>query len=148
MAGADPAQIALETGRVAAAAFTPGLWMGVVIVYLKAALLSSLPLFVSTFATSTIFTIVISFAVYLIGHLQATAREYWLSGAGVSPISRVFLALVAVVFPDLQLFNLVDEIAVGTVVPLALLGKTLALAGFYVLIYLLSAQFVFSNKEL
>ena len=51
---------------------------GIGIIYVKACLLAALTLFISTFATTTIFTTVVMVFVYFIGHLQATAREYWL----------------------------------------------------------------------
>ena len=131
-----------------AAAFTPGLVAGVCVIYAKSVLLAALTLFVSTFATSTIFTLVIAVAVYLIGHLQATAREYWMSGASPSPVARLFLALVSLVFPDLQLFNLVDDIVAGNAIAAGLLVRTLAMGGVYVAVYLALAATVFARKEL
>src|SRR5207247_7516485 len=86
---------------------------GIVIIYLKACLLAALTLFVSTFATTNIFTIVVMVFVYFIGHLQATAREYWLQEHGSGLVTRVFLAVVALLFPELQAFNLVDDIVAG-----------------------------------
>ena len=121
---------------------------GIIIIYLKACLLAALTLFVSTFATTNIFTIVVMVVIYFIGHLQATAREYWLQEHGTGWITRVFLALVALIFPDLQTFNLVDDIVVGAAIPLALFAKTAMLGIFYTTIYTLLAAFVFYGKEL
>jgi hypothetical protein len=86
--------------------------------------------------------------VYFIGYLQATAREYWLQTNGGTWLSRIFLAVVALLFPDLQSFNLVDDIVAGAAIPLALFFKTTALGGFYTLIYLLLADLVFYGREL
>jgi ABC-2 type transport system permease protein len=121
---------------------------GIVIIYLKACLLAALTLFVSTFATTNIFTIVVMAFVYFIGHLQATAREYWLQEHGSGLVTRVFLAVVALLFPDLQAFNLVDDIVAGTAISLGLFLKTAALGIFYTTIYTLLAAFVFYGKEL
>jgi ABC-type Na+ efflux pump permease subunit len=121
---------------------------GIGVIYLKACLLAALTLFVSTFATTNIFTIVIMVFVYFIGHLQATARDYWLEQQSAGWLTRVFLAIVALIFPDLQAFNLVDEIVAGVAIPLALLVKTALLGIFYTLIYTLAATFVFYGKEL
>ncbi len=63
-------------------------------------------------------------------------------------MARIFLAVVALLFPDLQLFNLVDDIVAGAAIPLALFLKTAALGGFYTMIYLLLACVVFYGKEL
>ena len=121
---------------------------GIVIIYLKACLLAALTLFVSTFATTNIFTIVVMVFVYFIGHLQATAREYWLQEHGSGLVTRVFLAVVALLFPDLQAFNLVDDIVAGTAISLGLFLKTGVLGIFYTTIYTLLAAFVFYGKEL
>ena len=125
-----------------------GQFPGIVIIYLKACLLAALTLFVSTFATTNIFTIVVMVFVYFIGHLQATAREYWLQEHGSGLVTRVFLAVVALLFPDLQAFNLVDDIVAGTAISLGLFLKTAALGIFYTTIYTLLAAFVFYGKEL
>ena len=121
---------------------------GIAIIYLKACLLAALTLFVSTFATTNIFTIVVMVFVYFIGHLQATAREYWLEQQSAAWLTRTFLAIVALIFPDLQAFNLVDEIVAGVVIPLALFAKAALLGIFYTAIYTLAATFVFYGKEL
>lgn len=148
LAGAPPEQITEAVRALKASAFNANLIPGVIIIYLKACLLAALTLLVSTFATSNIFTIVVMVFIYFIGHLQATAREYWLSENSAGWIARSFLAVVALVFPDLQLFNLVDDIVVGTAIPLGLFAKTATLGGFYVLIYLLVAWLIFEWKEL
>ena len=121
---------------------------GIVIIYLKACLLAALTLFVSTFATTNIFTIVVMAFVYFIGHLQATAREYWLQEHGSGLLTRIFLAVVALLFPDLQAFNLVDDIVAGTAISLGLFLKTAVLGIFYTTIYTLLGAFVFYGKEL
>ena len=124
------------------------LFPGIIIIYLKACLLAALTLFVSTFATTNIFTIVVMAFIYFIGHLQATAREYWLQEHSSGWITHVFLAIVALLFPDLQAFNLVDDIVAGTAISLGVFLKTAVLGAFYTTIYTLLAVFVFYGKEL
>lgn len=121
---------------------------GIGLIFVKACLLASLTLFVSTFATTNIFTIVVMVVVYFIGHLQGVAREYWLQQHSVDWWKRAFLALVALIFPDLQSFNLVDDIVAGAVIPLELFVKIAGLGFFYIIIYALLAAVVFYGKEL
>ena len=121
---------------------------GIIIIYLKACLLAALTLFVSTFASTNIFTVVVMAVIYFIGHLQATAREYWLQEHTAGWMTRAFLGLVALFFPDLQAFNLIDDIVVGAAISLALFAKTAAIGIFYTLIYTLLGTFVFYGKEL
>ena len=137
---------ALNTVRVSA--LNINIFPAIAIIYLKACLLAALTLFVTTFATTNLFTIVVMVFIYFIGHLQATAREYWLQEHSASLITRIFLAVVALVFPDLQAFNLVDDVVVGTAIPLALLLRTAALGIFYTTIYTMLATVVFYGKEL
>jgi ABC-type Na+ efflux pump permease subunit len=148
MSGAPPDQIADALRVVRSSAFNINIFPGIAVIYLKACLLAALTLFVSTFATSNIFTIVVMAFIYFIGHLQATAREYWLQEHGGGVITRVFLAIVTLLFPDLQAFNLVDDIVAGTAISLAVFAKTALLGVFYTTIYTLLATFVFYGKEL
>lgn len=145
---ATPEMMAQQIQEIHAATFTYSLIPGIIIIYVKAALFASLTLFISTFASSSIFTILVSVACYFIGHLQGIARDYWLGSATTGPLPRIFLAIVALLFPDLQLFNLVDDIVAGNSISLILFAKTAALGGLYTCIYLLAAYFIFASKEL
>src|SRR5437763_9560077 len=148
MSNAPRDQVADAVRIIQSSAFNIDIFPGIVIIYLKACLLAALTLFVSTFATSNIFTIVVMAFIYFIGHLQATAREYWLQEHGGGVITRVFLAIVTLLFPDLQAFSLVDDIVAGTAISLAVFAKTAVLGLFYTTIYALLATFVFYGKEL
>jgi ABC-type Na+ efflux pump permease subunit len=144
-----PSEQSAEALRlVRASAFNPSVFSGIAVIYAKGCLLAALTLFVSTFATSTIFTAIVMAFVYFIGHLQPIAREYWLQSNSAGWLPKTFLAVVALIFPDLQLFNLTDDVVAGNAVPLALLLKTLALGVFYVGVYLSLAWTAFFRKEL
>jgi ABC-2 type transport system permease protein len=148
MSRAPGEQVDAALNSVRAAGLNIDILAGIAVIFLKACLLAALTLFVSTFATTNIFTIVVMVFVYFIGHLQATAREYWLEQQTAGWITHAFLAIVALVFPDLQAFNLVDEIVAGVAIPLTLFAKTALLGIFYTAIYTIAAIFVFYGKEL
>lgn len=148
LAGASPEELALAVKEVTDATFNNNLLPGIAIIFIKSALLASLTLFISSFATSSIFTILMAAALYFIGHLQSTAREYWLSGLDVEWWSRLLAAAVALLFPDLQAFNLTDDIIAGTAVPLALFLNTAGLGILYVAVYFALSALVFSSREL
>ena len=148
MSGAPGEQVDDAVRAIRSSALNIDIFPGIVIIYVKACLLAALTLFVSTFATTNIFTIVVMAFIYFIGHLQATAREYWLQEHSSGWITRVLLAVVALLFPDLQAFNLVDDIVAGTAISLTLFFKTAVLGIFYTTIYTLLAAFVFYGKEL
>jgi hypothetical protein len=148
MAGLPAEQLAAALGEVRAATFNASLAPAILLIMVKATVIASLTLFVSTFATSTIFTTVVSAFVYFIGHLQGTAREFWLSEHGGTFVSRAFLGVVALIFPDLQLFDGADQLAAGGTIPAVLFFKTAGLGCSYALVYLLLAVAVFSGREL
>jgi ABC-type transport system involved in multi-copper enzyme maturation permease subunit len=146
--GLPPAQIAAAIASLKASAFNLNLLPGILLIYLRAALLASLTLFVSTFASSNIFTTVVMVFVYLIGHLQGTARTYWLQEHSSGWLAHTFLGLVALVFPDLQPFNLIDDVVAGTAIPLALFARTALLGCVYTTVYLFFAWAAFHEREL
>lgn len=148
----DPDQVEAAIQQVRASTFTANLLPGITIIYLKSAVCAASTLLVSTFASSSIFTIIVSVMIYFIGHVQPIAREYWLTQSTGGPQStallKVFLGFVALVFPDFQIFNLVDDIVVGTAIPLAMFLKTATLALGYIGIYTLVGYLLFAQKEL
>jgi hypothetical protein len=121
----------------------------VLAVFLRASIMASLALLISTFSTSTLFTTVVSFLIYFIGHFQADARDVYLQAgqAGESVFTRIAALLLALVLPDFQLFNVIDAVIEGQVMPLATLGK-LALVGlYYAMFFTVASWFIFADKE-
>jgi hypothetical protein len=143
----DPAMVASAIQGIKAATFNGSLLAAIVAIYLKAAVCASLTLLISTFSSSMIFTIMVALACSLIGYIQPVAREYWQAGHS-SPLANAFLMLVALLFPDLQLFNLVDDVAAGNSVATLLFLKTAGIGIIYVCVYLLLGYWMFSEKEL
>lgn len=133
---------------IQAVTFNANLLPGILVIFVKAALLATLTLMISAFATSSIFTMMITIAIYFIGHLQSTAREYWLEGADLQWWTKPALALVALLFPDLQAFSLTDDIVAGLPIPFSLFAQTFGLGLLYIGVYYLLACFFFSNREL
>lgn len=146
-AGTHPADLQAILADIKAHTFTMSLIAGVIAIYLKAALFAALTLLVSTFASSSIFTIFIAFTSYFIGSVEGVAREYTLM-AGAGQGMKIFLALVALLFPDLQLFNLIDDIVAGNAIALSLFLKTAGLGVAYLCVYWLVSCIIFAFKEL
>ncbi len=147
-----PEQMAIESeNRAAILAQTrdPHLPQAFLLVYAKALLTASITLLLSTFSTSPLFTASISFLIYLIGHLQGTAREYWLSQSNTLTIfPKIILGIIALVFPDLGAFSIIEEIAIGNSIPwIRVLDLTL-----YALTYtggfLVVGALIFEKREL
>ena len=148
LSAAPQEQLRDALDAVRANALRHDVFFAVAAIFLKACVLAALTLFVSTFATTNLFTVFVMIAVYFIGHLQATAREFWLTQQSAGWLTKSLLAIVALIFPDLQAFNLADEVVAGAAIALAVFTKIGLLGIFYVVIYTLATTFAFYGKEL
>jgi hypothetical protein len=146
--GATAEDIRIAQEEIKNATFNWNLLPGITIIFLKSALLAAMTLLISTFATSSIFAMITATMVYFIGHLQATARDMWLGGAETEWWTRLFTALIALIFPDLQAFSLVDPVVAGVAIPTSIFTQTLLLGLAYIAVYYFVAAFVFAGREL
>ena len=111
--------------------------------------MASIALLISTFSTSTLFTTIVSFLIYFIGHFQADARDVYLQAgqAGEGLFARLASLLMSLVLPDFQLFNVIDSVIQGEVMPLAVVGKLTVVSLYYALFFTLASWFIFADKE-
>jgi len=118
-------------------------------VFLRASIMASMALLISTFSSSTLFTSIVSFLIYFIGHFQADARGIFLGAAagGSGLVTRLVSMLVALVLPDFQLFNVIDAVIEGKAMPLIALGELTAVGLFYAVFYVIASWFIFAEKE-
>ena len=117
-------------------------------IFLKSCVVTASAMVISTVATTSLFTIIVSILVFFIGHVQALARTYWVEVEGGGVVAKLFSALVALVFPDYQLFNVIDGVVSGEWIPFGAMLKLAGLTAFYVGIYTVVAYLVFAEKEL
>lgn len=125
----------------------------VFVVFLRAAVVASVSLLLSTVSYSTLFTTITGLLVYFIGNFQADARAMYLTSDGTSPLERIASMGVATVFPDFQLYNVVDAVIEGLPLkleklgPLETLGTLAGLSAFYVVLHLFVSWLLFAKKE-
>jgi ABC-type transport system involved in multi-copper enzyme maturation permease subunit len=141
-------EVIAEIATIHHAAFSQSLLPGIIMVYIKGVVGASVTLLISTFASSMIFTIIMSFVIHIIGHIQSVARDAVIDQQGVTHLTKIFYTLLALIIPDLSAFSLVDEMVTGAAIPFDLFAKTAALGGIYVGVYFLIAYFIFMGKEL
>lgn len=142
---------AIESLKVETAEHAPSwsLQGAVFAVFLRASIMASLALLISTFSSSTLFTTIISFLIYFIGHFQADARDAFLNAgeAGQGILARGVSLVLSLFLPDFQLFNVIDAVIEGQVLPLMMLGKLTLIGMFYAVFFTLASWFIFSEKE-
>lgn len=122
---------------------------GIGAILFKAIIMASIALLISTFSSSTLFTIVISVVIYFTGHFTADARNYWLQNQGAEASTQVKLLSqgAALLFPDFQLYNIIDASIEGKKVPAGIFKRLTTLTFFYTAIYSVLAWFTFRKKE-
>jgi len=118
-------------------------------IFLKAMVIASIALLISTFSTSTLFTLILTLIIIVIGLIQSDAREYssTLTNIGQeSTISNIAIA-VAILFPDLQFLSIEDGVIDGRIIPIDIFMQITVIALFYFAIYVVLSWFTFRKKE-
>jgi hypothetical protein len=127
----------------------PRLWQAFALIAAKLFAVCGIAVFFSTLATSTTFVVAMTLMVYLIGHLQSVAREQWLeSGEKAAWLIQLFLASVALLVPDFNLYSMIDEIVAGNAVPWRATLEVLAYSSAYVGVLLAAAAWLFEGRDL
>lgn len=117
----------------------------VLVVFMRAVVMASVALLLSTFSTSTLFTAIVGFLILFVGFFQADAREYYFSGTGA--LGRLGSATMSIVLPDLQLYNVIDAVIEGKLLTAASLLKVAAVTLFYFVLYTFASWMIFARKE-
>ena len=127
----------------------PQLVEAILLIFAKLVMTSAIAMFVSTFSTSFIFTVVTTGALYLIGHMESTARDVWLGhGAQTTFLQSSFLELISLLVPDMNAFTIVDEILDGNVVPWWHTWDLLGYSMVYTVVLLALSELIFEFREI
>lgn len=128
---------------------TWSLQAGIGAIFYKAAIMAAIALLISTFSSSTLFTIIIAVLIYFIGHFTADARNYWLHSQGASLSTELKWGSqgVSLIFPDFQLYNIIDSAIQGKTISPGIFQRLSILTLFYTAIYSVLSWFTFRKKE-
>ncbi len=113
---------------------------------LKLLIVCAFTLLIASYAQTHLFTVLTSFVVLVICHLQPTALGVWERAVGWGP--KVAGGALAVLVPNFQLFNVGDAIATGAAVDP---GRVAVVAGYavvYVSVVLALAVWSFRHREI
>lgn len=124
------------------------LHLGVLAVFLKASVVTAMAMTVSCFASSTLFTVVISFCAVIVGHGQGLMRDFFLNGKMNAMLEKTLSFLLAVLTPDLGVFDVVENVIQGQPVTWAATQVMLGMAAVYVVGYCVVSHLLFVEKEL
>jgi hypothetical protein len=127
----------------------PELIEAILLIFSKLVMTAAIALLISTFATSSIFTIITTFMIYLAGHMEGTARDFWLSrGAETSIWQSGLLGLISLLIPDMNSFTIVDEILADNRIPWSHTLNLMGYGGVYVIVLLAVSIVIFDYREI
>lgn len=145
---ATPDNIAVQTAAVAKQGLTWNLHIGVLAIFLKSAVVASLSLLLSCFASSTLFTIISAFCLTIFGHGQAMFRDYFFHGSMSAVGEKIAGIVLGLICPDLGVFDIVENIIRGIPASASDVGNIVGMAAIYIVGYMTVAHLVFVEKEL
>ena len=138
-----------DVARILQQTRDPQIIEAVLLIFAKLIMTSGIALLISTFATSSIFTIITTFLIYLIGHLESTAREFWLArGAEMSIWQSGLVGFISLLIPDMNSFTIVDEILADNKVPWSHTLSLLGYADVYLIVLLGVSVVIFDYREI
>lgn len=115
--------------------------------FLKAAVVSAMAILISTFASSSLFTIITSVLLFLIGHAHSMAVGFWTGKADGNILVKMVTNVVKLLIPDYQLFSFSEGIVLGEAVVPALVWSMCFLTAGYLFVFLLISLMIFMYKE-
>ena len=143
-----PETVAQMREIVARQGLTWNLHLAVWAIFLKATVVTTVALLLSSIASSTLFTIVITLCITIIGHGEALIREFFFQPNLSGWAGRAATLVLAAICPDLAQFDIVDSVVNGEIVPWAAVHDMTGIAALYVTVYLFATHLLFVEKEL
>lgn len=141
-------ELAAEAARIQAQGVGWSLQVGVLAVFLKAAVVTALALMISCFASSTLFTVITTFCVCIIGQGQELIREFFFHRTFDETGEKIASGLFAVLVPDLRLFDVIDQVVAGDQVAAGAAWYMTGAGVLYAVGYMVVAHLLFVEKEL
>ncbi|MEM9016861.1 MAG: ABC transporter permease subunit, partial [Verrucomicrobiota bacterium] len=150
MASAGSASAEIIEERIAVIqrnGFHPDLLWATYASFLKAAVVAAVTILLSTFASSSLFTIIISVLVFLVGHAHTMLTNFWLAETDGNFVVQQLLNLLKIIIPNFQIFSFSEGIVQGELIPPLLLWQVSGLTGAYLFVLLLLSLLAFIDKE-
>jgi len=135
-----------EEQRIYKQSRDPEVFKAILLIFVKIILVAAITMAISSFSTSMIFTILMSIVAVTICHLQSIAQQAW--GGSMDIVKKMFVGLVIVIFPDLNKFNLADELVMGNSLPWSVAMTTCAYGLVMTIAFLIVAWLFFEFREL
>lgn len=114
--------------------------------WLKFGVLATITLLIASFSNTNLYTVVMSFFMLVICHLQYLAHDTYAQVASL-PL-RLLVRLLGYVFPNFQVFNLADQVATGVGLDADVVLRVAGYALAYIAVIGGLAVYSFRNREI
>ena len=141
-----PADIAKSLAELRAQGVGWNLLAATWAIFQEASVVVAMTVLVSTFASSSLFTIIVASATFLIGHFHKVTFKAFSEDTG-NPIVEVIGKLIVWIIPDFRTYNIVDAVAAGVQYPSGIIAGMGVLTLFYLAMYLLISLYLFFDQE-
>jgi ABC-type transport system involved in multi-copper enzyme maturation permease subunit len=143
----NAAQVEAQIALIQQQGLRPELGIAVLASFFKAAVVAVVTIFLSTFASSSLFSIIISILIFIIGHAHTMATSFWLHQTDNNMLIQIILKLVKIFIPNFQLYSFSHGIIQGEAVAYSLVWQMTGLTGVYLVVFLMLSLLVFVDKE-
>lgn len=140
-------EIAEQLSLIQMQGLRPELGVAVLASFLKASVVAVVTIFLSTFASSSLFTIIVSVLLFLIGHAHTMATNFWLNETDSNLFVQMLVKVVKILIPNYQLFSFSEGVVQGEAINYAVVSQMGMLTGGYLVVFLLLSLLVFVDKE-
>ncbi|NNE92562.1 MAG: ABC transporter permease subunit [Verrucomicrobiales bacterium] len=146
-AGRSQEMIQAEAEAIIAQGLRKEMWVALWAIFLKSAVVASVTIFLSTIASSSLFTIIISTIIFLVGHASQMMIDFWKDQFVDNIVVKMLAGLFRIIVPDYQIFSFYEGIILGEKVLPHLVWSMTGMSLFYVGVFLLLGLLVFFDKE-
>ncbi len=115
--------------------------------FLKASVVAAMTILISTFASSSLFTIITSIFFFLIGHAHGMMADFWLNKSDGNFLVRMLTKIFKLLIPDFQLFSFSEGVVSGATIIPQVVWSMGFLTGGYLFVFLLISLMIFMYKE-
>ena len=141
-----PEEVELDIAHLKAQGVGWNLLIATWAIFLKASVVVAMTILISTFASSSLFTIIVAATMFLIGHFHKISFSTLAQDTG-NPVIEMLGKLVVLLIPDFRTFNVVDTVAAGVPIAGGVLAEMGILTAFYLVMYILISLYLFFDKE-
>lgn len=114
--------------------------------WLKFTVLAAITLLVASYSNTNLYTVIVAFFILLICHLQYLARDAYAHIA--NPVLQFLTRALGYIFPNFQLYNITDHIALHSALPARLIATAILTALVYNIVILALATLTFRGREI